>query len=246
MFGSVAPLLLCSTPLLGAPLQAIAPAVTAPVPPPELPVAVEVRQPGPIAPAFSLSVGAGFTTPLRSPGGGSPGTMPSFHVEAMIRPQRFFEIGLFAGGATGRYALDDNVALTEGVDPQGDYGYATGGLRVRVHLVRLRNVDGWIATDIGGWRESGTFTGQPDVRRGFQFHAVSPAAGMGIGVDVTLMQTVSVGSSARFMVSTPSSGSRSSCDINCGDGFPGGGEGSRGFIEIGARISWALPIGNTR
>jgi len=245
LIGSVAPLLLCSMPVLAASRQPLAPPPPEQPPAPESPMAqVEVRHPGPLAPAFTLSVGAGFSTPFRSPGGGAPATMPSFHVEAMVRPQRFVELGLYAGGATGRYALDDNVANTEGVNAQGDYNYAMGGLRIRVHLFRLRGIDPWLAADIGGWRESGTFTGQPDIRRGFQFAAISPAAGMGAGVDFTLLRAVTLGGSARFLVATPSSGSRSACDLNCGDGFPGGGEGSRGFVEIGARLSWAFPIGD--
>lgn len=225
-------------------------------PPSPPPVALPARAPGGLpAPGFHLALQLGTALPTPDYQYGERKAMGAAELGASWRPSGFWELGIFAGGASGRYSIDQSVRNTNdpslgtaNVGPNADYSWGTIGLRARMHLVRTKKVDGWFGVDVGGWTESWKFTGE----KAFDYHASSAAFGLGLGFDVPLSRVWAVGVAARFLAASASNGARSNCvDSNlCSGGLPGetssGGTQStaRGFFDFGIRLVYSIPTGS--
>jgi len=224
-----------------------------PAPPPILPP----RPPGGlVAPGYQLSLQLGMSMPTPDYRYGTRHPLGALELGASWRASSFWELGLFGGGASGRYTIDDSVRSTRSdqsvaivnIDPNADYSYGTLGIRARMHLVRTKHVDGWFGVDLGAWTESWKFSGAER----FEYHATSAAFGLGFGFDVPLSRTWAVGLAARYLAASAAEGTRTDCadKVPCTGGFlPGEGQSggaqstSRGFFDLGLRIVWSIPSG---
>jgi hypothetical protein len=201
--------------------------------------------PGLIAPAFALSMQLGLSAPLTVVSRGSLPALGMLELAGALRPHPLYELGFFIGGATGKYQLNDGYAATAGVESGAQYGYGMGGIRGRLHLLRDPYFSGWVGLDFGVWRESGKFTSSKPGKNDFEYLAISPVGALGLGIDFPLARTWAIGAAARFLVANAANNNRTACGNNCDGGFPGssGSSAVRGFLEVGARLSFAIPYG---
>lgn len=226
------------------PLEAVGPRPQPALPP---------RAPGGlVAPGYQLALMVGASLPTPDYRHGNRPVLGAFEVSASWRATSFWELGLYGGGAAGRYSIDDSArnAKTDpslgivDVDPNADYSYGTLGIRARMHLVRTKKVDGWFGVDVGAWTESWTITG----KQRFEYNATSASFGLGLGFDVPLSRRWAVGFATRFLAASASDGARSHCEnVDCANGWlPGEGPSSskstaRGFFDFGLRLVWSIP-----
>ena len=75
----------------------------------------------------------------------------------------FWELGLFAAGASGSYTLHPEANTPDAtgsvdkslgralVDSNAKYTYGILGVRGRMHLLRTKSFDGWFGVDVGAW-----------------------------------------------------------------------------------------------
>lgn len=233
-----------------------APYVDTPPPPPLPPPVLPVRPLGGLpAPAWNLGLQLGTSLPAPDYRFGQRHALVAGELAIAWRASGFWELGLFGGLATGRYTIDDSVRTRSDpstgevvVDPNAGYTQGIVGLRVRMHLVRMRRFDGWLGVDGGGWFENWRFTG---AKSSFRYRASSPAFGIGFGGDVQLTPRWAMGLAARFLVASASNGERYDCtNVDCVRGFlPGeGADGysqstGRGFFELGLRLVYLIPTG---
>lgn len=240
----------------GAPATPPAPMPTADEPPvPEPPPTLPPRAPGGlVAPGFQLSLTLGTSVPTPDYRYGDRQALGAAELGASWRASSFWELGIFGGGAAGKYSIDDSVRRTNpdtslaevNVDPNAAYSWGTLGIRARMHLVRTKKVDGWFGVDLGAWTESWKFTGP----QAFEYHASSAAFGLGLGFDVPVSRTWAVGFSGRFLAASAAGGERSNCSGGApcskaflpGEGQSGGAQStSRGFFDFGVRVVWSIP-----
>lgn len=237
-----------------------APPPSGPVEPPSAPplaaapLVLPPRAPGGlVAPGYQLSAQLGLGLPTPDYRHADPPALASFEVGASWRATSFWEVGLYGGGAAGRYSLDAGVRNEKvdpslgivNVDPNVAYSYGTLGVRARMHLVRTKKIDGWFGVDLGAWSETWKVTGV----QSFDYTANSAAFGLGLGFDVPLTRRWAVGFATRFLAASASDGKRSGCsaNIDCdkpylpGEGPSSGRSTARGLFEFGLRLVWSIP-----
>jgi hypothetical protein len=238
------------------------PYVDTPPPPPPPPPVLPPRAPGGLtAPSFMFGLQLGTSIPMADYRHGTSKGLGAAELSASWRPSGFWELGIFAGGAAGRYAIDEATLAADAktgvkIDANADYSHGILGVRARMHLLRAKRFDGWLGVDFGGWRESWTFTGdQP-----YKYTASSVAFAIGFGVDYSLSERWALGVATRFLQASASNGKRSDCSGTpiktagdyCTNGgyLPGEGASgsaqstSRGFVELGLRIVYLIPTGD--
>jgi opacity protein-like surface antigen len=235
-----------------------------PVPPPE-PVLPPRRPGGLLAPSLLFGLQLHTSIPVsRDYAYGQQRALGGGELSASLRPNGFWEVGLFVFGAAGAVAIDDAVRVRAGpnspsptaeVDANAAYSHGGIGARLRLHLLRTRVLDGWVGFDVGAWQERWRFEGP----QAFEYTASSSSYALGLGVDVPLSSRWALGLSTRFLSAGASNGRRTNCtgDLPCdgrylpgeGDLAPSGGLSSpksttRGFVEVGLRLVWLIPLGD--
>ena len=231
------------------------PYVDTPPPPPPPPAVLPPRPGGGLtAPSFMLGAMVLGTIPTPDYRSGRAGAMGGLEVGLSWRASGFWELGLFGGFSTGKYTIDDSARGTAdgslgrvNVDPNASYSTGIVGARVRMHLVRIQRLDGWLGVDVGGWGENWRFTGPSN----FRYSASSPAFGIGFGADIALSPRWGLGFAARFLQASAGNGTRTECvNVRCDNGFlPGEGASAnaqstaRGFFDVGLRLVYLIPTG---
>lgn len=231
-----------------------APYVDTPPPPPPPPAVLPPRPPGGLsAPAFMFGALVGASIPTPDYRSGTAGALGSAELSVSWRATGFWELGLFGGFSSGRYTIADSARGTDNslgkvnVDPNASYSTGIVGARVRMHLVRVKRLDGWLGVDLGGWGENWRFTGPSSYR----YSASSPAFGIGFGADLSLSPRWALGFAARYLQASAGNGTRTECvAVRCDNGFlPGEGASAdpqstaRGFFDVGLRLVYLIPTG---
>lgn len=232
------------------------PYVDTPPPPPPPPAVLPPRPPGGLAaPSIMFAALLGTSLPTRDYRFGQPSPLGGFELGASWRASGFWELGLFGGYSAGSYTIDESVrnlndpstGRVSGIDANASYSHGIVGARVRMHLVRVKRLDGWLGVDGGGWVENWKFSGPT---ASFNYRAASPAFGIGFGADLGLSERWALGFAARFLLASASNGARRDCtaNIDCVRGFlPGEGTDgysqstARGFFELGLRLVYLIP-----
>jgi len=241
------------------------PYVDTPPPPPPPPPKLPPRPPGGLtAPSFMFAAQLGLSVPTQDYRYGSSKALGAVELAASWRASGFWELGIFGGFGAGRYSIDDRARGDDfsvgqlKIDPNAGYTHGILGVRARMHLVRAKNLDGWLGVDFGGWGESWRFTGDQH----FKYGASSVAFAIGFGADYALSERWALGLAMRFLQASASNGKRSECTGTpidpakpgdyCSLGFlPGEGAGgaaqstARGFVEFGLRLVYLIPTGDS-
>ena len=124
--------------------------------------------------ALNISLALGVALPLANVVRGRLDVLGAVELGGTWRPHPLWSIGVFLGGASGRAELKSNISSNEFIDPKGQYGVAIVGVRLALHLLRDKYLDGWIGLDSGVWRETWRFSPSDDKHSGFEWDSTSP------------------------------------------------------------------------
>ncbi|GAC1351108.1 MAG: hypothetical protein NVSMB1_00990 [Polyangiales bacterium] len=222
-----------------APPRANDPLDVPPPPPPPPPTLPERKPGGLVAPSFVFDLGLGLTYAANER------MIPQAELGLALRASPFWEVGVWAGGASGKWPLNDQVVNAEAatnrntLDVNAGYSYGTLGIRARMHIARGNNFDGWIGVELGGFTEHWVISGST---KSYEGSATAPLLGLSVGVDVPLSKAIAIGLASRYV--------GSSADYS-GSALPAFGNpaiagSTRGLFEFGLRAVWSIPVGSEK
>ena len=219
-----------------------------PPPPPKLPT----RAPGGlISPAVALTLGLGVSLPANDQNVVDRKALAAGELGIGWRINSFWELGIWGGGAIGTLnlttasqgaAVKDSTTGAVTSDKYGSnatYSYGTVGLRLRMHVIRAKEFDGWFGVEVGRFQESWKFdtTTLGGTSSSHTVDSSSAAYGLSMGLDIPIAKTWAIGGLGRFLAASTDNASK----------LPGGANSdARGFFELGLRVVWSLPLGDEK